>query len=97
MKAIDIIKVIERQFGRQSHSYIMQLINDGLIDIANKRKDNEETAVTSLMEGERYYPLPKNLLKIESVSIKRQDDDGTTRFLTIDEISKASIKIGDET
>ena len=96
MKAIDIIKVIERQFGRQSHSYIMQLINDGLLDIANKRKDNEETAVTSLMEGERYYPLPTNLLKIEAVSIKRQDDDGTTRFLEIPEISKSSIKIGDE-
>ena len=62
MKAIDIIKVIERQFGRQSHSYMMQLINDALIDIANKRKDNEETAITSLMEGQRYYPLPKNLL-----------------------------------
>jgi len=97
MKAIDIIKVIERQFGRQSHAYIMQLINDGLIDVANKRKDNEETAVTSLMESERYYPLPQNLLKIETVSIKRQDDDGTTRFLEIPEISKASIKIGDET
>ena len=97
MKAIDIIKIIERQFGRQSHSYIMQLINDGLIDIANKRKDNEETAVTSLLEGQRYYPLPKNLLKIETVSIKKQDDDGTTRFLEIPEISKASIKIGDET
>jgi len=97
MKAIDVIKIIERQFGRQSHSYIMQLINDGLIDIANKRKDNEETAVTSLLEGQRYYPLPKNLLKIETVSIKRQDDDGTTRFLEIPEISKASIKIGDET
>tara|TARA_Y100000996_G_C22296099_1_gene550153 strand:+ start:371 stop:664 length:294 start_codon:yes stop_codon:yes gene_type:complete len=97
MKAIDVIKIIERQFGRQSHSYIMQLINDGLIDIANKRKDNEETAVTSLLEGQRYYPLPKNLLKIETVSIKKQDDDGTTRFLEIPEISKASIKIGDET
>ena len=97
MKAIDIIKVIERQFGRQSHSYIMQLINEALLDVANKRKDNEETAVTSLMEGQRYYPLPKNLIKIESVSLKRQDDDGTTRFLEIPEISKASIKIGDET
>ena len=96
MKAIDIIKVIERQFGRQSHSYIMQLINEALLDVANKRKDNEETAVTSLMEGQRYYPLPKNLIKIETVSIKRQDDDGTTRFLEIPEISKASIKIGDE-
>ena len=96
MKAIDIIKVIERQFGRQSHSYIMQLINEALLDVANKRKDNEETAVTSLMEGQRYYPLPKNLIKIETVSIKRQDDDGTTRFLEIPEISKSSIKIGDE-
>ena len=97
MKAIDIIRVVERQFGRQSHSYIMQLINEALLDVANKRKDNEETAVTSLMEGQRYYPLPKNLIKIETVSIKRQDDDGTTRFLEIPEISKASIKIGDET
>ena len=96
MKAIDIIRVIERQFGRQSHAYMIQLINDALIDIANKRKDNEETAITSLMEGQRYYPLPKNLLKIESVSVKRQDDDGNTRFLSIDEISKSSIKIGDE-
>ena len=96
MTLIDIIRDIEKTFGRQSHSFIMQLVNECLLDMANKRKDNEETAITSLMEGQRYYPLPKNLLKIESVSVKRQDDDGTTRFLSIDEISKSSIKIGDE-
>ena len=97
MQVIDIIRTIERQFGRQSHSFIMQLINDALLDMANKRKDNEETAVTSLLKEQRYYHLPTNILKIETVSIKRQDDDGTTRFLEIPEISKSSIKIGDET
>ena len=96
MQVIDIIRNLEKQFGRQSHGYIMQLINECLLDMANKRKDNEETAVTSLMEGVRYYPLPTNSIKIETVSIKRQDDDGTTKFLEIPEISKASIKIGDE-
>tara|TARA_R110002012_G_scaffold313841_1_gene525992 strand:+ start:2098 stop:2391 length:294 start_codon:yes stop_codon:yes gene_type:complete len=97
MQVIDVIRTIERQFGRQSHSFIMQLINDALLDIANKRKDNEETAVTSLLKDQRYYPLPNNLLKIGTVSIKKQDDDGKTKFLEIPEISKSSINIGDET
>tara|TARA_Y100000310_G_scaffold316469_1_gene368229 strand:+ start:1257 stop:1550 length:294 start_codon:yes stop_codon:yes gene_type:complete len=96
MQVIDIIRVIEKQFGRQSHQYLMDIINECLLDIANKRKDNEETAVTSLLEGQRYYPLPKNLIKIETVSIKKQDDDGVDRFLEIPEISKSSINIGDE-
>ena len=96
MTLIDIIRDIEKTFGRQSHSFIMQLVNECLLDMANKRKDNEEPAVTSLLSGQRYYPLPQNLLKIDTVSIKRQDDDGVTRFLEIPEISKASINIGDE-
>ena len=42
----------------------MQLINDGLMDIASKRLVNEDTAVTDLIEGQRYYDLPPGLLKI---------------------------------
>ena len=97
MTVKNIISQIEKTFGRQSETYMYQLLNDGLLDIANKRKDNEETAVTSLLKDQRYYPLPNNLLKIGTVSIKKQDDDGKTKFLEIPEISKSSINIGDET
>ena len=54
MEVKDLIFQVEALFGRKPNKYLMQLINDGLMDIASKRLVNEDTAVTDLIEGQRF-------------------------------------------
>ena len=54
MEVKDIISQVESIFGRKPNKYLMQLINDGLMDIASKRLTNEDTAVTDLLKDLRY-------------------------------------------
>tara|TARA_R100001463_G_scaffold136615_1_gene202554 strand:+ start:1445 stop:1738 length:294 start_codon:yes stop_codon:yes gene_type:complete len=96
MEVKDIISQVESLFGRRPNRYLMQLINDGLMDIASKRLSNEDTAVTDLMEGQRFYEMPPGLLKIESVEIKQSNTDGGLEFAPIRKIDRSAIAIGDE-
>ena len=50
MEVKDIISQVESISGRKPNKYLMQLINDGLMDIASKRLTNEDTAVTDLIK-----------------------------------------------
>ena len=96
MNVKDIISQIEGLFGRKPNKYLMQIINDGLMDIASKRLVNEDTAVTDLLEGQRYYDLPPGLLKIVSVEVKQENTDGELEFAPVQKIDRAVLTIGDE-
>ena len=39
---------LEQLFGRQSEQYIIQILNDGLMDIANKKQGYTVSALTDL-------------------------------------------------
>ena len=96
MEVKDIISQVESLFGRKPNRYLMQLINDGLMDIASKRLVNEDTAVTDLMEGQRYYDMPPGLLKVQSVEIKQENTDGGLEFAPVRKIDRTVLTIGDE-
>ena len=96
MEVKDIISQVEGMFGRKPNKYLMQLINDGLMDIASKRLTNEDTAVTDLLEGQRYYEMPPGLLKIISVEVKQENTDGGLEFAPLQKIDRTAISIGDE-
>tara|TARA_Y100001938_G_scaffold137229_1_gene201123 strand:- start:679 stop:972 length:294 start_codon:yes stop_codon:yes gene_type:complete len=96
MKVRDIISQVEALFGRKPNKYLMQIMNDGLMDIASKRLSNEDTAVTDLMEGQRYYDMPPGLLKVESVEVKQENTSGGLEFAPIRKIDRSAISIGDE-
>ena len=87
---------VEGLFGRKPNRYLMQIINDGLMDIASKRLTNEDTAVTDLLEGQRYYEMPPGLLKIVSVEVKQENTDGGLEFAPLQKIDRTAISIGDE-
>ena len=95
MEVKDIISQVESLFGRKPNRYLMQLINDGLMDIASKRLVNEDTAVTDLMEGQRYYDMPPGLLKVQSVEIKQENTDGGLEFAPVRKIDRTVLTIGD--
>ena len=96
MEVKDIISQVENIFGRKPNKYLMQLINDGLMDIASKRLVNEDTAVTDLIKDLRYYEMSPGLLKVVSVEIKQENTDGGLEFAPIRKIDRSVLTIGDE-
>ena len=74
---------LEKLFGRQSEQYIIQILNDGLMDIANKKQGYTVSALTDLEENKRWYELPASVLSIERVEIL----DTNSRYVMIPKLS----------
>ena len=74
---------LEQLFGRQSEQYLIQIINDGLMDIANKKQGYTVSALTDLEENKRWYELPDSVLGIERVEILDTND----RYILIPKLS----------
>ena len=74
---------LEQLFGRQSEQYLIQIINDGLMDIANKKQGYTVSALTDLEENKRWYELPDSVLGIERVEILDTND----RYIMIPKLS----------
>ena len=83
MTVKNIIAQLENIFGRQSELYMIQLINDGLIDIANKKQVYTVSALTDLEKNKRWYDLPEKVMSIERVEILDTDD----RYILIPKLS----------
>ena len=54
MTVKSIISQIEKMFGRQSEAYMYQIINDGLLDIANKKQQYTISKTTDLEKKKRW-------------------------------------------
>ena len=83
MTVKSIISQIEKTFGRQSEAYLYQIINDGLIDIANRKQNYILSATTDLEKKKRWYELPSDVLSIEKVEILDSND----RYIMIPKLS----------
>ena len=69
MTVKNIVDQIESLYGRQSHVYIMQLINDALLDISSLKQHYTVEEKISLTSGKRWYDLPDNCIDIVKVEI----------------------------
>ena len=78
-----IFSQLEKIFGRNSEVYIKQLLNDGLIDMANKKQNYLVTATTDLEYKKRWYELPSSVLSIERVEVL----DTNSRYVMIPKLS----------
>ena len=83
MTVKNLVSQLEKLFGRSSQSYIMQIINDGLMDIANKKGGYTVSATSDLEKKKRWYTLPPTVLSIERVEILDTND----RFIMIPKLS----------
>tara|TARA_R100001594_G_scaffold3221_2_gene12294 strand:+ start:3153 stop:3458 length:306 start_codon:yes stop_codon:yes gene_type:complete len=83
MTVKNIIAQIEKSFGRQSEAYLYQLINDGLIDISNRKQNYIVSATTDLEKKKRWYELPADVLSIERVEVL----DTNNRYVLIPKLS----------
>ena len=83
MTVKNIISQIEKTFGRQSETYMYQLLNDGLLDIANKKQQYTISKTTDLEKNKRWYALDSDVLSIERVEIL----DANDRYVMIPKLS----------
>ena len=83
MTVKNVFLQLEKLFGRQPEAYLVQLINDGLIDIANKKQAYTVSATTDLEKKKRWYTLPPTVLSIERVEILDTND----RYIMIPKLS----------
>ena len=69
-----VFSQLEKMFGRNSEAYLIQIMNDGLMDIANKKGGYTVSATTDLEKNKRWYELPEKVLSIERVEILDTND-----------------------
>ena len=74
MTVKNMLSQLEKTFGRNSETYLIQVINDGLIDIANKKQGYTVSATTDLEKNKRWYDLPATVMSIERVEILDTND-----------------------
>jgi len=78
-----LISQIEKMLGRQSEAYMYQIINDGLLDIANKKQSYLISKTTDLETKKRWYALDSDVLSIERVEIL----DTNNRYIMIPKLT----------
>ena len=78
-----VFSQLEKIIGRNSEVYLIQIINEGLIDIANKKQGYTVSATTDLEKKKRWYTLPPTVLSIERVEVLDSDD----RYIMIPKLS----------
>tara|TARA_R100000234_G_C4924574_1_gene145723 strand:- start:193 stop:498 length:306 start_codon:yes stop_codon:yes gene_type:complete len=83
MTVKNVFSQLEKLFGRNSEAYLIQLINDGLMDIANKKGGYTVSATTDLEKNKRWYDLPEKVLSIERVEIL----DTNNRYVLVPKLS----------
>ena len=74
MKVKRVIEQIEHIFGRQTEGYMMQLINDALLDISSTKQHLIEDKKLNLVEDKRWYDIDDNIIDIIRVEIKDKNN-----------------------
>ena len=83
MTVKNVFLQLEKLFGRNPEAYLVQLMNDGLMDISNKKQGYTVSALTDLEKNKRWYDLPATVLSIERVEIL----DTNSRYIMIPKLS----------
>ena len=74
MKVKNLIQQLEYLMGRQPERYMMQLINDGLMDMSAKIPHHTAQKKQNLNQKQRWYSLDDNVIDVTRVEILDTDD-----------------------
>ena len=85
MTVKNIVDQIESLYGRQSHTYLMQLVNDALLDISSQKQHYTAEERSNLTSGQRWYDLPADCIDIVRVEIL----DSNSRYNLIPKLADA--------
>ena len=93
MTAKNIIEQIEKIFGRQPEKYMMQLVNDALIEMSGKVQHYTRVSKTDLVSYQRWYDLDDKMIDIIKVEIKDTND----RYVMIPKLTDPHKLLRDDT
>ena len=79
----EVIQQAELLFGRMPEGYMIQILNDGLIEIAGKKQEYTVSANTDLEDKKRWYTLDDQVIDIMKVEIL----DTNSRYVKIPKLS----------
>ena len=79
----EIIQQIEHVFGRQPQGYMIQMLNDGLIETSGIKQEYTVSANTDLEQYKRWYTLDDQVIDITKVEIL----DTNSRYIKIPKLS----------
>ena len=93
MKVKELIQQVEHLMGRQPEGYMIRLINDGLLDIASKKKEYTVSAVTALEKNKRWYALDEQVIDITKVEVL----DTNSRYVMIPKLADSHRLLREDT
>ena len=74
MKVKDLIQQVEYTMGRQPEKYMLQLINDALMDMSGKVQSYTTEKIQNLNSKQRWYKLDDSVVDITRVEILDNND-----------------------
>ena len=74
MNVKNLIQQVEYLMGRQPERYMMELVNDGLMDMSAKIQHHTAQKKQNLNQKQRWYPLDDNVIDVTGVEILDTDD-----------------------
>ena len=74
MKVKDLIQQVEYTMGRQPEKYMLQLINDALMDMSGKIQHYSTEKIQNLNSKQRWYKLDDSVVDITRVEILYNND-----------------------
>ena len=69
MTVQNIIDDIEESVGAKTDTYMLRLINDALLDIAEKKQHYTKEVTTDLKKKQRWYTLSDDMIDIIKVEV----------------------------
>ena len=85
MNLKNFLNMIEMQMGRQSEGLVIQLMNDGLDEIAATKQNYQVAATETLTSKQRYYELTDEMIDIIRVEVL----DTNNRYVKIPKLVDA--------
>jgi len=83
MTVQNIIDATDESVGSKSESYMLRLINDALLDIAEKKQHYAKEVTTDLKKKQRWYTLSDDMIDIIKVEIL----DTNNRYVMIPKLA----------
>ena len=74
MKVKDLVQQVEYTMGRQPEQYMLQLINDALMDMSGKVQSYTTEKIQNLNSKQRWYKLDDSVVDITRVEILDNND-----------------------
>ena len=93
MKVKNLIQQVEYTMGRQPEKYMLQLINDALMDMSGKIQHYTTQKVQNLNSKQRWYKLDDSVIDITRVEIL----DSNSRYVMIPKLADSHKLLKDDT